>query len=242
MRKVAFIPARSGSKRIIDKNVRIFFGHPLMAYAIHSALQSEVFDEVICVTDSPRYANLAKIYGATRVLIRPASTASDDSPDVSWVKWALEELRSQGADFEVFSILRPTSPFRSCDTIVRAWAEFSACQPADSLRAVRKCIEHPGKMWVIQDTQMTPLLPFEIGGVPWHSNQYSALPEIFVQDASLEIAWTKTVTEKSSISGEIIIPFISAGFEGFDINTPEDWERAVQLVVANHVQVAHINS
>ncbi len=70
---------------------------------------------------------------------------------------------------------------------------------------------------------MLPVLPFSNGTTPWHSSQYAALPEVYAQDASLEIAWTRVVLERNSIAGEAIIPFVSQGLEGFDINEPEDW-------------------
>jgi len=69
---------------------------------------------------------------------------------------------------------------------------------------------------------MLPLMPFSLNSVPWHSNQYVSLPEVYIQSASLEIAWSRTVLELGSIAGEVIIPFITSGVEGFDINEPED--------------------
>ena len=61
---VALIPARSGSKRVPDKNIRPLAGHPLIAYSIAAALQSGIFDAVIVSTDSDRYADIARHYGA----------------------------------------------------------------------------------------------------------------------------------------------------------------------------------
>ena len=139
-------------------------------------------------------------------------------------------LKDYGRDFEIFSILRPTSPFRLPETIRRAWAAFRSEPQADSLRAIEKCKQHPGKMWVLRGQRMLPLLPFNNGTTPWHSSQYAALPEIYVQDASLEIAWTRIALERNNIAGETIIPFISQGSEGFDINDPEDWWLAERLL------------
>jgi N-acylneuraminate cytidylyltransferase len=149
--------------------------------------------------------------------------SGDKSPDIEWVVWMLKQLQAQGRDFQVFSILRPTSPFRLPETIRRAWQTFSAEPKADSLRAIEKCKQHPGKMWVIRGQRMLPVMPFTNGNTPWHSSQYAALPEIYAQDASLEIAFSRIALEQSSIAGEAIIPFISQGLEGFDINEPEDW-------------------
>ena len=88
---------------------------------------------------------------------------------------------------------------------------------------------------------MLPLMPFTNGTTPWHSSQYAALPEIYVQDASLEIAWTRIALEQNTIAGESIIPFISQGLEGFDINEPEDWWMAERLIAQNDVTLLPIN-
>jgi N-acylneuraminate cytidylyltransferase len=220
---VAFIPARSGSKRVPNKNIRPLAGHPLLAYTISAAIDSGVFDAVICATDSLEYAEIAAHYGAEVPFLRSAAISGDKSPDIEWVVWLLRQLKSQGRDFEIFSILRPTSPFRKPDTIRRAWGAFIEDPTADSLRAIEKCKQHPGKMWVIRGKRMMPIMPFTSNDVPWHSSQYTSLPEIYAQDASLEIAWSRIALEHNNIAGEAIIPFISQGLEGFDINQPEDW-------------------
>src|SRR5688572_7264244 len=122
---VALIPARAGSKRVPDKNVRPLAGHPLIAYSIAAARQSGVFAAVVVSTDSERYADLVKHYGAEAPYPRPPEMAGDFSPDIEWVSHTLERLRAEGRRFDCFSILRPTSPFRHARTIVRAWRQFS---------------------------------------------------------------------------------------------------------------------
>jgi len=230
MKRVAFIPARSGSKRVPDKNIKLLGGHPLLAYSVSAALACGIFDAVICATDSRLYADIAVHYGAESPYLRSAAISDDASPDIEWILWLLDLLKKDGREFDVFSILRPTAPFRLPKTIQRAWNVFEQDPGADSLRAVAKCVQHPGKMWIIQGGRMLPLLPFSRNGIPWHSNQYKALPDVYVQDASLEIAWTRTPLEKKSIAGETVISFISQGLEGFDINTPEDWLLAEHYV------------
>lgn len=232
-RSVAFIPARSGSKRVPNKNIRVLGGHPMLAYSIRAAIDSGVFDAVICATDSESYAAVARHYGAEVPFLRSPQISGDKSPDIEWVVWMLEQLRAAGRDFDVFSILRPTSPFRLPETVRRAWDRFMASPRADSLRAVEKCKQHPGKMWVIRGDRMLPLLPFTNGSTPWHSSQYASLPEVYAQDASLEIAWSRVALEQNSIAGESIIPFISEGYEGFDINEPDDWWMAERLLATN---------
>ena len=81
---------------------------------------------------------------------------------------------------------------------------------------------------MLDESRMTPLLPNKIGNVPWHSNQYAALPKIYVQNASLEIAWVSVIKSIGTISGESVMPYISTGMEGFDINSPEELIVAVR--------------
>ena len=77
---------------------------------------------------------------------------------------------------------------------------------------------------------MMPLFPLNPEQQPWHSSQYASLPEVYVQNASLEIAWTRVVTEGRTIAGNVIMPFLTKGDEGVDINNPEDWWYAEHLI------------
>lgn len=220
---VAFVPARSGSKRVTDKNVRTLAGHPLLAYAIRSAIDSGVFDAVVVATDSAEYAAIARHYGAEVPFLRPPEISGDTSPDIAWVTFALDALAAAGRRYDAFSILRPTSPFRKPATIRRAWDAFLAEDGVDSLRAVEKCSQHPAKMWILRGRRMHPLLPMGPPEQPWHSSQYAALPVVHVQNASLEIAWTRVAKEGATIAGEVLMPFLTEGDEGLDVNTEEDW-------------------
>ena len=237
---MALIPARAGSKRIPDKNIRPLAGHPLIAYTISSALQSQVFSAVIVSTDSQLYGKIAGHYGAEVPHLRPSELAGDLSPDIEWVEYTLSRLQENGRDYDCFSILRPTSPFRLPETIRRAWQAFTAETGVDSLRAVEKCTQHPGKMWVVRDKRMMPLLPLGPPEQPWHSSQYQSLPEVYVQNASLEIAWKKVVFEERTIAGTVLMPFFTEGYEGFDVNRPYDWELAKHLVANEQAQLPSI--
>ncbi|HDZ79312.1 MAG TPA: acylneuraminate cytidylyltransferase family protein [Gammaproteobacteria bacterium] len=239
---VALIPARAGSKRVPGKNIRRLAEHPLIAYTIAAALESDVFDAVVVSTDSDDYAAIARHYGAEVPFLRPSTFAGSLSPDIEWVEHALTSLEELGHNYDCFSILRPTSPFRQAETILRAWQIFSVEQGADSLRAVERCQQHPGKMWVVQKRRMTPLLPSAPNVQPWHSSQYQALPEIFVQNASLEMAWTRVVRDNNTIAGEVVMPFFTEGHEGFDINEPKDWWYAEHLLATGGVSLPKINT
>jgi CMP-N,N'-diacetyllegionaminic acid synthase len=243
---VAFIPARHGSKRVPGKNTRRLAGHPMMAYTIAPAIASGVFHAVIVSTDSEETAQVARHYGAEVPFLRPAAFATDTSPDIEWLEHALTELGRSGRTWDAFSLLRPTSPFRHAATIQRAWAQFSTATGIDSLRAVEKCAQHPGKMWVVQGDRMVPLLPpgsrGSLGDVeprqqPWHSTPYQALPPVFVQNASLEMAWTRVVLDGRTIAGDVLTPFLTEGHEGFDINDPTDWMVAERLLADGAVHL-----
>jgi CMP-N-acetylneuraminic acid synthetase len=221
------------------KNIRAISGHPAIAYTIAPALESGVFESVMVSTDSEEIAEIARHYGAEVPFLRPAAFAGDTSPDIEWLDYTLTELQRQGRTWDCFSLLRPTSPFRHVETIRRAWSRFVSETGIDSLRAVEKCAQHPGKMWVIRGDRLFPLLPFANGDQPWHSTPYQALPPIYVQNASLEIAWTRVV-ERRSIAGDVIVPFLTEGYEGFDINDEHDWLIAERLLVEGAVQLPHV--
>ncbi len=237
---IALVPARSGSKRVTDKNIRPLAGHPLLAYTIAAALQSGIFSDVVVSTDSEQYIDIARYYGAEVPFLRPVEFSGDLSPDIEWVEYTLTRLRDQGRQYDCFSILRPTSPFRLATTIQRAWQEFLAEVGVDSLRAVEKCKQHPGKMWIVRGKRMCPLLGLGPAEQPWHSSQYQALPEVYIQNASLEIAWSRVVFEGRTIAGNVLMPFLTQGYEGFDVNQPYDWRLAEELVKSGEVYLPEI--
>jgi N-acylneuraminate cytidylyltransferase len=193
-------------------------------------LDSGVFEKVIVSTDSDEYAQIALHYGAEVPFLRPNSLAQDSSADIGWVAHALENLALIGYEFEIFSILRPTSPFRNASTIRRAYEEFSSRTDIDSIRAVELCSQHPGKMWRIKGDHLVPLLSVQPDGLDWFSSPTQSLPEVWVQNASLEIAFSRCVLESESISGNRIAPFKTVFPEGIDINSEFDFARAKMIV------------
>ena len=90
--KIAIIPARGGSKRIPRKNIKLFYGKPLIAYSIEAALNSKVFDRVIVSTDDYEIAELAKKYGAEVPFLRPENVSDDFSTTMDVLKHAISEL------------------------------------------------------------------------------------------------------------------------------------------------------
>jgi CMP-N,N'-diacetyllegionaminic acid synthase len=235
---VALIPARAGSERVPGKNVRPLAGHPLLAYSIAAARESGLFEQVVVSTDSEEIASVASDYGAGVPELRPAELGTATSPDIEWVQHMLSVL----PDYELFSLLRPTSPFRGAATIRRAWDLFVAqTPPADSIRAVELCRQHPGKMWVLDGRLMRPLLEQVPGEVPTHSRQYKSLPEVYVQNSSLEIAWTR-ITHDGEIAGERVMPFFTEEYEGLTIDYEDDWELAERLVARGEAVLPQVGA
>jgi CMP-N,N'-diacetyllegionaminic acid synthase len=228
---VAFVPARAGSERVPHKNVRPLAGHPLLAYAIETALQSGVFARVVVSTDSEEIAGIARWYGAEVPFLRPAEYATATSPDIEWLAFTLERL---GEPYDLFAIVRATNPFRGPDAVRRGLEQLLATPEADSLRAVERVKQHPGKMWVLAEDgkTMSPLLDQSRLDVAWHAGQYQALPEVYSQNSALEIAWTRVVSETGTREGRVVAPFFTEGHEGFNVDDEEDWERAERLLAS----------
>ena len=224
---IALIPARSGSERVKDKNVRPLAGHPLLAYAVATARQAGIFDRVVCSTDSGKIAEVAQRYGADVPFLRPAALATATSPDIEWIKHALDQL---GEHYDLFAIVRATNPFRGPDVLRRGLEQLLATPEADSIRAVELVKQHPGKMWVLEGKTMRPLLDQSHLDSAWHAGQYQALPEIYVQNSALEIAWTRVVSQTGTREGRVVAPFLTRGHEGFNIDDEEDWDRARSLL------------
>lgn len=236
---IALIPARAGSQRIPNKNMRLLAGHPLIAYTIAAAKQSGLFDDRIVVcSDSPGILDCAKTYQVSAYLRQPSP---GDEPDIAWMHEWLRSMVDQSG--ELIMLLRPTSPFRSHVIIRTAHELFLSAQPADSLRLVRQVKEHPAKMWLKQHEghYILPLWPYRstssgLDGflvIPWHSMPSQTIPmQPYVQTGGLEILWANTLRRTRSITGERILGLEVTGLAGFDVNTMDDWDEAERLVAS----------
>jgi len=237
-KNLALIPARAGSKRVPGKNIRSLGVHPLIAYTIAVARASGIYDKVIVSTDSEEIRRIAQYYGAEAPFLRPEALATSVSPDIEWIKHAFSQLPDK---FEAFSVLRPTSPFRTTAMIKRAFEQFKSLPEIDSLRAVELCKQHPGKMWVVEGKIMRPLLDQSHLEVAWHAGQYQALPKVYVQNSALEMAWVRVVAETNSREGKVIAPFFTDNIEGFAIDYEGDWERAENMAAKGKAMLPEID-
>jgi CMP-N,N'-diacetyllegionaminic acid synthase len=234
---VALIPARSGSERVRDKNIRPLAGHPLVAYAIAAAREAGIFDRIVCSTDSGKIAEVAQRYGADVPFLRPAVLATSTSPDIEWITHALAQLDQH---YDLFAIVRATNPFRGPDVLQRGLEQLLATPEADSIRAVELVKQHPGKMWVLEGKTMRPLLDQSHLEGAWHAGQYQALPAVYVQNSALEIAWTRVVSQTGTREGRVVAPYLTRGYEGFNIDDEDDWDRARGLLDTGEVALPQV--
>lgn len=222
MVKVALIPARAGSTRCPGKNTRLLGGQPVITWTIAAAQHSGLFDRILVCSDDPICLDLARAQG---VESRHRHPVCGDQPDIDWVRPILADV-----ECSAFAILRPTSPFRTADTLRRAMQQFLRSD-VHSVRAVELARQHPGKMWwwTGGGAMITPVCAGPDPALPYHSRPTQALPAVYVQNSSLEIAWRYVVTNLGTISGTKVMPFFTQGHEGFTIDTEADWAHAEQI-------------
>jgi len=219
---VAFIPAKGDSKRIPNKNTRYLGKHPLLAYSIETALKSGVFTDVYVVTDKEETMRIAEHYGA-KAIQEPGIYTTE--PDITWVTHALKDIARHGFKPESYSIVRCTSPFKTAKDIREAKKLWNKAykEGYSSLRAVEKTAQHPAKMWKrLSSGEIVPIL-LQPDEHKWHDSPYQTLPEVFIQNASIEMARADL---GNSISGARVYGYLSTGYSGFDLNFQEDWDIA----------------
>ena len=134
----AIIPARSGSKGIADKNILLINNKPLIAFSINAALKSENIDRVIVSTDSEKYAEIARFYGAETPFLRPKNISSDTSTDLEFFEQAINFFEENDNYVpEYFVHLRPTTPLRDPKVMDEAIDKFLNADK--SYTALRSC-------------------------------------------------------------------------------------------------------
>lgn len=124
VKNLAVIPARSGSKGLKNKNIKLLNGKPLLAYTVEAALQSGIFDCVHVSTDSERYADIAREFGADIPFLRTAVLASDSASTMSTLYYVVEHYKNRGEEFDTVCLLQPTSPLRDAADIKNAYQIF----------------------------------------------------------------------------------------------------------------------
>ena len=239
MKFFAFIPARSGSKRIKDKNMSLINGRSLIQIAVETCLETTEVSDTFIISDSSLYQEHACSYGAKTLGLRPLELSTDTATDRQWLHWAVNKIRETHPNLEdlFYIIVRPTSPFRDSNCLASAIQHFRDLKPdrTTCLRSVVKVSQHPGKMWrLISPSRMVRLLPFNQDNdesTPWSDSQYPSLPLTYAQNAAIEIGCMESIVgvQNFPISGFTTIPFIMDELQSYDINTPLDLKIAEYL-------------
>lgn len=219
---LAVIPARGGSKRIPRKNIKSFYGKPMIGYAIEAALKSKAFERIIVSTDDPEIAEVAKAYGAELPFVRPSELSDDHTPTVPVIAQAIEACGALGWRFHDVCCIYPTVPFISAQDIILAHEQLLSTEipyvfpvtafPSPIQRALRRLEDgtvrpfHPE--YSNTRTQDLELGFFDVGQFYWGRTQ----------------AWLGGLNIHLN-SSTITIP----EWRVVDIDTSADWDRAELL-------------
>lgn len=227
------VPARGGSKGIPKKNLAILDGHPLVSYSIAVGRALEGVARVICSTDSPEIAEVARSYGAEVPALRPLELSQDGSTDLEVFDHLVSEFDRVGEAPDVLIQLRPTTPLRRIRDIQDALKKFVSSADATSLRGVTEPKTTPYKMWTYNDAAGTlaPLLTHPCIDEPFNVGR-EKLPNVYVQTGYVDIFKVDTIKKYKSMTGPRVIPYFHDPRLYIDIDSQKDLELA-NLVIRN---------
>ncbi len=225
---LAVVPARSGSKGIVGKNLRTVAGKPLLAYACEAALSSQRVTRTLVSTDSVAIADVARSCGAEVPFLRPTSLAGDETPMLHVLMDVLASLTAaEGYRADAVVLLQPTSPLRTAAHVDAALALLEQ-SGADSVVSV---VEVPH--------QFGPTSVMTLDGerlVPYLEDAETATrrqdkPRVFARNGPAVLAVRASVLEGGSLYGRDCRPLVMRAEESVDVDEPFDLEVAEWLLV-----------
>ena len=223
---IAIIPARSGSKRIIKKNIRPFHGKPIISYSIRTAQQSNIFDKIIVSTDSQEFADIANSYGAEVPFFRPASISDDLTDTATVLVHALNWFIQNEYTPEYFCCVYPTAPFIKPEHLIKGLNTLKKSSATIALSVIS--FPYPiFRALYIDDSGRIKMF------WPEHETTRSNDLPIAYHDAG-QFYWGKTekfLIEKRLISSSSI-PIILPRYLVHDIDSEEDWEVAEKMYLS----------
>jgi CMP-N,N'-diacetyllegionaminic acid synthase len=230
MKITAIIPCRSGSKGIIDKNIKLYKNKPLIAHSIELALKCDRIDDVVVSTDSEKYADIARKYGAKVPFLRPPEISGDLSSDFDFLYHYLIFSKD---DPNLIVQLRPTYPNRSLGLLNKCLDKMMKNMQFDSLRTVVPFEKSPYKMYQINNNQLLPLFKYVNDINEPYNQARQMLPQCYLHNGCIDIIKSSTILKKKSCSGDLILPFIMNNQELYDIDSLEDWTKAENACLEN---------
>jgi CMP-N,N'-diacetyllegionaminic acid synthase len=222
MSTIAIIPARSGSKGIPDKNIKLLSGIPLMAYSIKTAKEAFNIDRVIVSTDSELYAQIAKRYGAEVPFLRPGNLAQDLSTDYGFIKHALDWFKEQEDCVPDYLVhLRPTTPLRKVEYVEEAISIFKNNPIATALRSIQKIDFNTYKACEMENgylkTVYTRLPNMDIGNFP-----RQMYPDTYWANGYVDVLRVSYILKEKRIHGDKVMAYVTPPV--VDIDSLEDFK------------------
>lgn len=214
MNNIAIITARGGSKRIFRKNIKLFMGKPMIAYAIESALQSDIFDDVMVSTDDMEIADIAKQYGANIPFMRSEKTSGDFATTFDVIDEVINEYQKRDISFTNFCCIYPCVPFLSAQTLQNAYQQFQGFNALIPVCKFSTPIE-----WAVR-IENNVLLPYNRDAQNMRSQDL--IPKYF-DVGMFYFCKTKAMYQYNSLTPDNTTAFIMDEKECHDIDTLDDW-------------------
>jgi N-acylneuraminate cytidylyltransferase len=227
LKVIVIIPARSGSKSLPKKNILPLNGKPMLCYSVEYGLNSDIVSKVVVSTDSEEFAQIARKCGAEVPFIRPYEFAQDNTRDYPVMRHAFDYFESIGEIYDIYILLRPTSPLRPKGLIEKSIEIISKNPTATSVRTVAKIKEHPYRAWIINnDGSMSGFVSNieESYNIPRQE-----LPEVLFQTGDIESIKRETIL-KGSVSGDKVFPLIIDYIDMVDIDELNDLSNAEKRI------------
>ena len=208
---IAVIPARSGSKSIIDKNVKRINGKPLIAYSIEQCLNSKLFRKIYISTDSKEYARISKKYGPVEIILRPKNICKDNSTDYQMIKHLIKNVEK---DYEFIAHIRPTSPLRKVNDLKLAIKQFINSN-FSSLRSVHDMSETSYKSVEILKGQLKPLRNLNVD-IDTINHPRQSFPKTFSPNGVIDIYRKQVILKEKKLFGKKVRAFITSYSQEID--------------------------
>lgn len=225
MRNIAVIPARSGSKGVKDKNIRQLCGKPLLAYSVEAALKANIFDRVHVSTDSELYQEIAQKYGADVPFLRKSDMASDTASTWDAMRFALDEYRKRGEEFDILTVLQPTSPLRTSEDISAAYSYFQK-KEANMISSV--CEMEHSPLWSNTLPDDLSMENFEAENIALCPRQ--ALPTFYRENGAIYMIKVEHLLSCNNIYKNKCYAFIMQAEHSVDIDTELDFRIAETML------------
>ncbi|MBL8187170.1 MAG: acylneuraminate cytidylyltransferase family protein [Acidobacteria bacterium] len=229
MRVLGLIPARGGSKCVPRKNIKLLAGKPLLAYTAEAALAAKRLARVVLSTDDAEIAEVGREFGVEVPFFRPAELAEDSTPTLPVVQHALSFLERHGDRFDAVCLLQPTNPLRRAGDI-DACIELMERHAADCVVSVLRVPAEYNPHWVyfLNGDGSLRLSTGEATPIP----RRQELPPAFHREGSIYITRRDVVMTQNSLFGARVVGYEMDPSLSVNIDTPDDWKMAEQLIAA----------